>query len=270
MINRETFDELISHDSFDMEDEFKIFEYYNEDEHTEEIRNAIVLKNRNLVYFTAKMYFSTRTVTEDMLQEGYIGLIRAVDEFDYRLGYKFSTFAPNWIRAHITKYVASDRLIKVPVQFANIYKKLTAVRDRLLQEEHIYADEYRLAEETGISLEQIKTVLRAYEPILSLDLKIYRQNSDEEQIAELVDLVPSEVSVENSVMQDRLAEEVAKALDKLPDIQRDVIMMRYGLGGESPKTYEQIGNALGFSRQYACYEEKKASKALRCLFKEWR
>ncbi len=246
------------------------FEEYNNEElcrmyqiGNENALSYLINKNKRLVYSRVmkyyKMYRHDLTV-DDLFQEGCIGILKAVDKFDYSLGFKFSTYATNWIDQSISRAIADKGYtIRVPVHmFDNInkYNKLS----KELENNNIELDdrgEY-LREITGFKSEQLKDITNISNNILnmsSLNIKV-----GEVEDTELISFLKSESEENplNIVTENHLIEEVGMALQVLNDRERDILSMRFGLNNSTPKTLEEIGLIYDLTRERIRQIEKNA------------
>jgi RNA polymerase primary sigma factor len=235
------------------------------DEGDEQAKKRLIECNLRLVMSITRNYTKAGVPLLDLIQEGNLGLIRAVEKFDYKMGYKLSTYATWWIRQAVTRALADQgRTIRLPVHVAEQVRRLMRSRRMLTQKLNRDPTVEELAHESGFPERRVRELLDLVEDPVSLDTPV---GDGESLYSDMIEDTKCDQPDVTTAVRFR-STELARALDELNPRMRRVLALRFGLDGEAPRTLEEVGNGLGITRERVRQLEARALRELRTVAPE--
>jgi len=232
------------------------------DEGDEAAKRRLIECNLRLVMSITRNYTKAGVPLLDLIQEGNLGLIRAVEKFDYRMGYKLSTYATWWIRQAVTRALADQgRTIRLPVHVAEQVRRVQRSRRQLAQKLNRDPSPAEIAKDAGLTPERVQELFDLVEDPVSLETPV---GDGESMVADLIEDERSE-SPDGATAANAQSVELSAAIERLNPRMKHVVLRRFGLDGQPPQTLEEVGHDLGITRERVRQLETRALRELRAV-----
>ncbi|RPI94666.1 MAG: RNA polymerase sigma factor RpoD/SigA [Spirochaetales bacterium] len=226
-------------------------------------RERLVNANLRLVVKIAKNYTSMEPSLVDLVQEGNIGLMRAAEKFDYKMGCRFSTYASYWIKHYITRYIAKrSRAIRIPIRKGELFKKIRRAQESLTNDLGKEPSTREIADLLGVDENTVVDIIEVFQPTVALEHPL---NDDEFNLYEVVSDEKYQ-SPDQAVSRKELRQELDEAMSTIMENEKKVLRMRFGFDDERPVTLKEVGAEFGISAETVRQIESRAMKKIRKKF----